>query len=258
MLSATFIDNRWHGCWGPIALLKDHPIKDNKTFKDVLGTRNAKGKWVDPSRTKIYRLQISLQGFVVAVPGPFWSFQVVSNILFALNSASQSLPWAPSTWTRSDDDDYGSDDNRARLKAARRAMQACSHYLLEKQAVEIKETHDLVAEAKGRERFLRAYKHLRAFFAWGSKQLNGRPGVWHQEDMLPNMVHGIMADIGVVLTDYSEPTSPVPTPPPHSLEEFVDFNNRYINMAAIKNAHGPPGNRRLIGRYVSRRHLCGK
>ena len=32
---------------GPIVLLKVHPIEDGKTFKDVFGTGNAKGKWVD-------------------------------------------------------------------------------------------------------------------------------------------------------------------------------------------------------------------
>ena len=154
MLSATLIDNTWHDCWGPIALLKDHPIKDNKTFKDILGTRNAKGKWVDPSRTKIYRLQIFLQGFVVARPGSLLELpgREEHTVCFELSESESAMDAfyidQYSRCSGSDDDDYGSEDNKARLKAARRAMQACSQHLLEKLAVEIKETHDLVAEAK--------------------------------------------------------------------------------------------------------------
>ena len=56
MLSAIFMNNKWHNCWGSIALLQGHPIKDLKIFKQIFGTKRKK-KWVDPDRTKIFRLQ---------------------------------------------------------------------------------------------------------------------------------------------------------------------------------------------------------
>ena len=144
MLSATFMDNKWHDCWGSIALLQGHPIQDLKTFRQVFGTMRKK-KWVDPDRTKIFRLQEFLQGLVVARPGSLLELpgREGKDIYFNLNEKESAMDHYymeqySKAWGN-DDDDYGADNNKARLKAAMRAMQASSHPLLEKQNVEIED-----------------------------------------------------------------------------------------------------------------------
>ena len=145
MLSATFMDNKWLDCWGAIALLKGHPIRDSKTFKDVFGTRNTKGQLADPSQIKIFRLQKFLQGLVVARPGSLLELpgREEHDIYFELSESESTMDtFYMDQYFRSSggvDYDFNSDDNKARLKAIIRAMQASSHHLLEKQAVEIKD-----------------------------------------------------------------------------------------------------------------------
>ena len=101
---------------------------------------------------------------------------------------------------------------------------------------------------RGSKESILPYKRLSAFFALGSKRLNARAAEWKQEDILPTIVHGIIADIAIVLAHDSEPTSSSPELTPSmwaelfmSLtrigDELVDYNNRH--MAAIKDANGP-------------------
>lgn len=145
MLSATFMDNKWLDCWGAIALLKGHPIRDNKTFKDVFGTRNTKGQLADPSQIKIFRLQKFLQGLVVARPGSLLELpgREEHDICFELSESESIMDTIyMDQCFRSGggvEYDFSADDNKARLKAVIRAMQASSHHLLEKQAVEIED-----------------------------------------------------------------------------------------------------------------------
>ncbi|KAF6229920.1 hypothetical protein HO133_004257 [Letharia lupina] len=63
---------------------------------------------------------------------------------------------------------------------------------------------------RGSKESILPYKRLSAFFALGSKRLNARAAEWKQEDILPTIVHGIIADIAVVLAQDSEPTSSSP------------------------------------------------